>query len=85
MTRTLLGMLTPSSNTVLEPVTCDMLREVPEASAHFGRFAAQVGGAFADGADDARRVRHRRCGGRVHCRGCGGAAEASKHRRFSVK
>ncbi|MFD0667002.1 maleate cis-trans isomerase family protein [Ramlibacter sp. MAHUQ-53] len=39
MTRTLLGMLTPSSNTVLEPVTCDMLREVPEASAHFGRFA----------------------------------------------
>ncbi len=39
MSRTLLGMLTPSSNTVLEPVTCDMLREVPEASAHFGRFA----------------------------------------------
>ncbi len=39
MTRTLLGMLTPSSNTVLEPVTADMLREVPEASAHFARFA----------------------------------------------
>jgi maleate isomerase len=39
MSRILLGMLTPSSNTVLEPVTCDMLREVPEASAHFGRFA----------------------------------------------
>lgn len=39
MTRALLGMLTPSSNTVLEPVTSDMLREVPEASAHFGRFA----------------------------------------------
>jgi maleate isomerase len=38
MNRALLGMLTPSSNTVLEPVTCDMLREVPEASAHFGRF-----------------------------------------------
>lgn len=39
MNRVLLGMLTPSSNTVLEPVTADMLREVPEASAHFGRFA----------------------------------------------
>ena len=37
--RILLGMLTPSSNTVLEPVTTAMLAEVPEASAHFGRFA----------------------------------------------
>lgn len=33
-----LGMLTPSSNTVLEPVTSAMLGEIPEASAHFGRF-----------------------------------------------
>lgn len=39
MRRRLLGMLTPSSNTVLEPVTTAMLAEVPEASAHFGRFA----------------------------------------------
>ena len=39
MNRALLGILTPSSNTVLEPVTCDMIRGVPEASAHFGRFA----------------------------------------------
>lgn len=39
MSRTLLGMLTPSSNTVLEPVTSALLAEVPEASAHFGRFA----------------------------------------------
>jgi maleate isomerase len=39
MSRTLLGMLTPSSNTVLEPVTTALLGEVPEASAHFGRFA----------------------------------------------
>lgn len=31
-------MLTPSSNTVLEPVTAAMLRDIPEASAHFGRF-----------------------------------------------
>jgi len=36
--RILLGMLTPSSNTVLEPVTSAMLSGLPEASAHFGRF-----------------------------------------------
>jgi maleate isomerase len=33
-----LGMLTPSSNTVLEPVTTAMLAGLPEVSAHFGRF-----------------------------------------------
>lgn len=37
-TRVLLGMLTPSSNTVLEPVTTAMLAGLPETSAHFGRF-----------------------------------------------
>jgi len=31
-------MLTPSSNTVLEPLTGAMLSELPEVSAHFGRF-----------------------------------------------
>lgn len=36
--RTLLGMLTPSSNTVLEPVTSAMVAELPDVSAHFGRF-----------------------------------------------
>ena len=36
--RVLLGMLTPSSNTTLEPVTTAMITGVPEASAHFGRF-----------------------------------------------
>ncbi|HEU0203066.1 MAG TPA: aspartate/glutamate racemase family protein [Burkholderiaceae bacterium] len=36
--RRLLGMLTPSSNTVLEPVTAAMLAAIPEASAHFSRF-----------------------------------------------
>lgn len=36
--RVLLGMLTPSSNTTLEPVTTQMLTGLPEASAHFGRF-----------------------------------------------
>jgi maleate isomerase len=33
-----LGMLTPSSNTVLEPVTYAMLRDVPAITAHFSRF-----------------------------------------------
>ena len=36
--RVLLGMLTPSSNTVLEPVTAAMLSGLPEVSAHFARF-----------------------------------------------
>ena len=36
--RVRLGMLTPSSNTVLEPVTCAMLAGLPEVTAHFGRF-----------------------------------------------
>jgi maleate isomerase len=38
MTRVLLGMLTPSSNTVLEPVTTAMISGLPEVSAHFSRF-----------------------------------------------
>ncbi len=33
-----LGILTPSSNTVLEPVTTAMLGGVPEVTAHFSRF-----------------------------------------------
>ena len=36
--RTLLGMLTPSSNTVLEPVTSAILADLPDVTAHFGRF-----------------------------------------------
>lgn len=36
--RTLLGMLTPSSNTTLEPVTTAMLGGLAEVSAHFSRF-----------------------------------------------
>lgn len=54
--RRLLGMLTPSSNTVLEPVTSAMLSGLPEVSAHFGRFrvteialSAQALGQFDDG------------------------------------
>ena len=38
MKRILLGMLTPSSNTTLEPVTSRMISGIAEASAHFGRF-----------------------------------------------
>ncbi|MFO1349134.1 MAG: aspartate/glutamate racemase family protein [Gammaproteobacteria bacterium] len=37
-TRVLLGMLTPSSNTTLEPVTTQMVAALPEVSVHFGRF-----------------------------------------------
>lgn len=33
-----LGMLTPSSNTVLEPITSAMVAELPDVTAHFGRF-----------------------------------------------
>ena len=36
--RVLLGMLTPSSNTALEPLTSAIVRGLPEVSAHFGRF-----------------------------------------------
>ncbi len=36
--RALLGMLTPSSNTVLEPVIGAMLADLPDVTAHFGRF-----------------------------------------------
>jgi maleate isomerase len=36
--RVLLGMLTPSSNTALEPITSAMLSGLPEVSAHFSRF-----------------------------------------------
>src|SRR5712691_11715665 len=36
--RARLGMLTPSSNTVLEPVTASMVAALPEVSAHFSCF-----------------------------------------------
>jgi len=38
MKRVLLGMLTPSSNTALEPITSAMVAGLPEVSAHFARF-----------------------------------------------
>jgi maleate isomerase len=36
--RTLLGLLTPSSNTVLEPLTGAVLADTPDITAHFSRF-----------------------------------------------
>ena len=36
--RILLGMLTPSSNTVLEPTTMAILENLDEVTAHFSRF-----------------------------------------------
>lgn len=36
--RTLLGLLTPSSNTILEPLTAEVLSGTPDITAHFGRF-----------------------------------------------
>lgn len=38
LAKTRLGMLTPSSNTVLEPLTAAMLQDLPDVSAHFARF-----------------------------------------------
>jgi maleate isomerase len=38
VTRTLLGILTPSSNTRLEPLTTAMVADLPGVSAHFSRF-----------------------------------------------
>lgn len=37
-TRIRIGLLTPSSNTVMEPRVGDLLRDIPDVSAHFGRF-----------------------------------------------
>ncbi|GAB4057641.1 Asp/Glu/hydantoin racemase [Uliginosibacterium sediminicola] len=39
MKRIRLGVLTPSSNTALEPLTCAMLHGQPGLSAHFSRFS----------------------------------------------
>ncbi|WP_250517117.1 aspartate/glutamate racemase family protein [Caballeronia sp. INDeC2] len=36
--RSRIGILTPSSNTALEPITCAMLSALPHVSAHFARF-----------------------------------------------
>jgi maleate isomerase len=38
MARALMGVLTPSSNTILEPATSALVADVPGVSAHFSRF-----------------------------------------------
>jgi maleate isomerase len=38
LNRVRLGMLTPSSNTVVEPMTAAILADLPEITAHFSRF-----------------------------------------------
>ena len=38
MNRFRIGVLTPSSNTALEPLTTQILMSLPEVTAHFGRF-----------------------------------------------
>ena len=55
--RILLGMLTPSSNTTLEPVTTAMIAGLPEASAHFGRFKVTEIALTTAGAGPVRRQR----------------------------
>ena len=77
--RVLLGMLTPSSNTTLEPVTAAMLAGLPEASAHFGRFrvteialSQQALGQFDDG--EILRAAELLAHARLHCIGWNGTS-----------
>ena len=77
--RVLLGMLTPSSNTVLEPVTSSMLSGLPEVSAHFGRFkvteialSERALGQFDDG--EILRAAELLSHARLHCIGWNGTS-----------
>lgn len=77
--RILLGMLTPSSNTTLEPVTSAMIAGLPEASAHFGRFkvteialSSQALGQFDDG--EILRAAELLSHARLHCIGWNGTS-----------
>lgn len=77
--RVLLGMLTPSSNTTLEPVTAAMIAGLPEASAHFGRFrvteialSRQALGQFDDG--EILRAAELLSHARLHCIGWNGTS-----------
>ena len=79
ISRVLLGMLTPSSNTTLEPVTAAMLAGLPEASAHFGRFrvteialSQQALGQFDDG--EILRAAELLAHARLHCIGWNGTS-----------
>ena len=46
--RVRIGMLTPSSNTALEPITASILAQVPGVSVHFSRFRVTAIGLDAD-------------------------------------
>lgn len=77
--RVLLGMLTPSSNTTLEPVTAQMLAGLPEVSAHFGRFkvteialSKQALGQFDD--SEILRAAELLAHARLHCIGWNGTS-----------
>ena len=77
--RVLLGMLTPSSNTVLEPVTSAMLAGLPELSVHFGRFrvteialSKQALGQFDD--SEILRAAELLSHAKVHCIGWNGTS-----------
>lgn len=77
--RVLLGMLTPSSNTTLEPVTARMLSDLPEVSAHFGRFkvteialSKQALGQFDD--SEILRAAELLSHARLHCIGWNGTS-----------
>lgn len=77
--RVLLGMLTPSSNTTLEPVTAQMLAGLPEVSAHFGRFkvteialSKQALGQFDD--SEILRAAELLSHARLHCIGWNGTS-----------
>jgi maleate isomerase len=77
--RVLLGMLTPSSNTTLEPVTARMLGGLPEVSAHFGRFkvteialSRQALGQFDD--SEILRAAELLAHARLHCIGWNGTS-----------
>jgi maleate isomerase len=72
-------MLTPSSNTTLEPVTAAMIAGLPEASAHFGRFrvteialSRQALGQFDDG--EILRAAELLSHARLHCIGWNGTS-----------
>ena len=74
-----LGMLTPSSNTVLEPVTSAMLAGLPELSVHFGRFrvteialSKQALGQFDD--SEILRAAELLSHAKVHCIGWNGTS-----------
>ena len=77
--RALLGMLTPSSNTTLEPVSAAMLAGLPEASVHFGRFkvteialSAQALGQFDD--SEILRAAELLSHAKLHCIGWNGTS-----------